>query len=116
MFDIGFTEILLIGVISLVVLGPERLPVVARSIGLWVGKIKRTVNGIQREIQAELQLDEIRQYTEKNRQEFDQHLQQLNKNIIAKSGTAGSKGEAKSSSEDTNPPIPPTSQSKADTQ
>ena len=43
MFDFGFSEMLVIGVIALVVLGPERLPVVARTAGEWVGKAQRFV-------------------------------------------------------------------------
>ena len=114
MFDIGFAEILLIGVISLIVLGPERLPVAARTIGLWLGKIKRTFSGIQREIQAELQLNEIRQQSEQNRQQFEQRLQQLNADIMAKSDTADNDSGAKAAGKDVNPPIQPVSQSKSE--
>lgn len=61
MFDIGFLELLLIGVVGLLVLGPERLPKAARTVGLWVGKIKRSVAGIQREINEQLEAEELRQ-------------------------------------------------------
>ena len=56
MFDIGFTELVLVAVIGLLILGPERMPVAVRTIGLWVGKIKRTVSGVQKEIQDEVRL------------------------------------------------------------
>lgn len=48
MFDIGFTELVLVGVIGLLILGPERMPIAVRTVGLWVGKIKRTVGGVQK--------------------------------------------------------------------
>lgn len=55
MFDVGFTEVILIGVIALVVLGPERLPVVARKIGRFVGGLQRMFIGFQHEIQRHTQ-------------------------------------------------------------
>ena len=60
MFDMGFQEIVLIGIIALIVIGPERLPSVARSIGLWVGKMQRFVAGVKSDIATELQTDELR--------------------------------------------------------
>lgn len=60
MFDVGFQEIVLIGVIALMVIGPERLPSVARSVGLWVGKIQRFVAGVKSDIASELKTDELR--------------------------------------------------------
>lgn len=59
MFDVGFFELLLLGVIGLLVLGPERLPKVARTIGLWVGKIKGTISSVQSEIEREIHNHEI---------------------------------------------------------
>ncbi|BBI64049.1 hypothetical protein HSBAA_53550 [Vreelandella sulfidaeris] len=61
MLDIGFLELMLIGVVGLLVLGPERLPRAARTAGMWIGKIKRTVSGMQREISAQLEAEELRQ-------------------------------------------------------
>ena len=58
MFDIGFAELLIVAVVALVVLGPEKLPTAARTAGLWIGHIRRTLSGIQNEINAELRLDE----------------------------------------------------------
>lgn len=60
MFDIGFAELLLVAVISLVVLGPERLPGAMRTCGLWVGRIRRTVRDIRTDIEREVGADEIR--------------------------------------------------------
>lgn len=60
MFDIGFTELVLIGVVALLVLGPERLPDAARVAGLWLGRIKRGFNSIKEDVERELGADEIR--------------------------------------------------------
>ncbi|MCK9534273.1 MAG: Sec-independent protein translocase protein TatB [Pseudomonas sp.] len=60
MFDIGFSELILIGVVALLVIGPERLPVAARVAGLWVGRIKRGFNSIKEDVERELGADEIR--------------------------------------------------------
>jgi len=56
MFDIGFSELLLFGVIALIVLGPEKLPQAARTAGQWYAKLRRTVSTLQSEIEAELDL------------------------------------------------------------
>lgn len=60
MFELGWVEIGLIGVIALVVLGPERLPGAARTAGLWVGRLKRSFNSIKQEVEREIGADEIR--------------------------------------------------------
>ena len=65
MFDIGFSELLLFGVIALIVLGPEKLPQAARTVGQWYAKIRRTVSTLQSEIEAELDLAETRQQMQK---------------------------------------------------
>lgn len=61
MFDIGFSELLLFGVIALIVLGPEKLPKAARSAGRWYAKLRRTVATLQSEMEAEFDLAETRQ-------------------------------------------------------
>ncbi|MCG3862253.1 twin-arginine translocase subunit TatB [Psychrobacter sp. Ps5] len=61
MFDIGFSELLLFGVIALIVLGPEKLPQAARTTGQWYAKMRRIVSTLQSEIEAELDLAETRQ-------------------------------------------------------
>ena len=60
MFDIGFSEIVLIMVIALIVVGPERLPRLARSTGLWLGKIRGFVSSVKAEIDHELAAEELR--------------------------------------------------------
>jgi len=61
MFDIGFSELMLVGIMALIILGPERLPKAARTVGLLVGKVRRTMSGIQQEIEQEVRNQEIRE-------------------------------------------------------
>ncbi len=65
MFDIGFSELLLIAVVALVVLGPERLPKAARFAGLWVRRARNQWDSVKQELERELHADEIkRQFRE----------------------------------------------------
>lgn len=61
MFDVGFSELILLAVIALVVLGPERLPHAARIAGAWFGRIRRTVINVQAEIEREVAEAELRE-------------------------------------------------------
>lgn len=65
MFDIGFWELTLIGVVALLVVGPDRLPGLARTIGLWVGRIRRYVSTVRDDIEREIQADELRKMLDK---------------------------------------------------
>lgn len=60
MFDISFTELLVIGIVALVVIGPERLPKVARTAGLLLGRLQRYVGDVKADISREMQLDELK--------------------------------------------------------
>lgn len=60
MFDIGFWELALISVIALLVVGPERLPGMARSAGLWVGRIRRYISHVKDDIEREIRAEELR--------------------------------------------------------
>jgi sec-independent protein translocase protein TatB len=60
MFDIGFSELLVIGVVALIVIGPERLPRVARTIGHLAGRLQRYVADVKADINREIELDELR--------------------------------------------------------
>jgi sec-independent protein translocase protein TatB len=60
MFDIGFTELLVILVVALIVIGPERLPGVARTLGHLFGRMQRYVNDVKADISREMELDELR--------------------------------------------------------
>ncbi|HWH46286.1 MAG TPA: Sec-independent protein translocase protein TatB [Burkholderiales bacterium] len=60
MFDIGVTEIFVIGVVALIVIGPERLPRVAKTVGLLFGRMQRYVSEVKADINREIELDELR--------------------------------------------------------
>jgi sec-independent protein translocase protein TatB len=60
MFDIGFSELLLIAVVALIVIGPERLPKVARTLGHLFGRMQRYVNDVKADITREMELDELK--------------------------------------------------------
>ena len=64
MFDIGFSELLVIGVVALIVIGPERLPGVARTLGHLLGRMQRYVNEVKSDIQREMELDELKKLRE----------------------------------------------------
>ncbi|MGD8785341.1 MAG: Sec-independent protein translocase protein TatB [Thioalkalispiraceae bacterium] len=76
MFDIGFVELVLIGIVGLVVIGPERLPAVATKLGRWVARARQFVGNVKRDIDREIRQDEIRQALER-----DASLDEI-KNII----------------------------------
>ncbi len=61
MFDIGLSELLVIALITLVVMGPERLPETVRTISLWLGRLKQAFNRARRELEAEVGMDEVRE-------------------------------------------------------
>jgi len=60
MFDIGFSEIVVIAVVALIVIGPERLPKAARTLGHLFGRLQRYVNDVKADISREMELDELR--------------------------------------------------------
>jgi len=60
MFDVGFSEIVVIAVVALIVIGPERLPKVARTLGHMFGRLQRYVNEVKADINREMELDELR--------------------------------------------------------
>lgn len=60
MFDIGFSEMLVLMLVTLLVVGPERLPAVAKRVGLWIGKARRFVRALQVEIDKELATEELK--------------------------------------------------------
>lgn len=85
MFDIGFGELIIIGILGLLILGPERLPVAIRTVSLWLGRFKRSYRQIRSDIEKEIGADDIRrqlhnedimQSLEKSKQELHDIAQQ----------------------------------------
>ena len=60
MFDIGFSELLLLSVIVLLVIGPKRLPETLRTLGLWIGRMRRSFTRVKSEIEREIGMDDVR--------------------------------------------------------
>lgn len=72
MFDIGFSELIVVFIVGLLILGPERLPHAAKTAGLWVRKIRRSINSVQREINAQLDQEELQRKLDLNNQRIMQ--------------------------------------------
>lgn len=73
MFDFGLGELLLVGVVALIVIGPERLPKAARMAGNMVGKLQRLVSSVKQELNTQIELEELR----KAKQEFESAASQF---------------------------------------
>ena len=71
MFDMGFTEMMLIGIVALIVIGPERLPGVARTAGKYFGRLKRFMTTVKADVEQELRADELRQILAQQQQELN---------------------------------------------
>lgn len=77
MFDVGFTEMLLIALVALLVFGPERLPKLVREAGYWIRKIRGLAATANAEIQRELQVAELRESLQQQRQTVEKELDAL---------------------------------------
>jgi len=87
MFDIGFFEIVCIFIVTLLVVGPEKLPRVARTAGLWLGKLRGFVSSVKSDIDREIASDELRKALE--RQAAVPELEELIDEVTGKPVTAG---------------------------
>jgi sec-independent protein translocase protein TatB len=83
MFDIGFLELLVIALITLVVMGPERLPEAVRAISLWIGRLKQLLAKTRQEIENEVGMDDIRHqlHNEQVLKELGEHKDQLEQSL-----------------------------------
>ena len=64
MFDVAFSELIVIALVALIVIGPERLPKVARTAGILLGRLQRYVNDVKSDIQREMQMEELKKVQE----------------------------------------------------
>lgn len=111
MFDVGFWEICIVLLVALLVFGPDKLPQVARTTGMWVGKARRMVSGVQQEIERELRIQEMRdaikqqeqhslhqflEETKTNLTELKQPLTELKQSLISPSTTTATVSNASS--------------------
>lgn len=102
MFEIGFSELVLVAIIALVVIGPKRLPETMRFAGLWLGRIKRGMARAYKELDQELGLDDVRRqlHNEEVMRNIEEHKRKLEADIrsgmgneinnTARTGTADS--------------------------
>ncbi|MCW8831129.1 MAG: Sec-independent protein translocase protein TatB [Gammaproteobacteria bacterium] len=78
MFDVGFWEILLILILALVVIGPERLPGAARTLGLWIGKGRRYIEGVKNEVEQEFDISEFKRVIHNQEIQLNELQQKVN--------------------------------------
>ena len=80
MFDIGFSEILIVATLTLIIMGPKRLPETVKTITLWLGRIRNFINSAKVEIENEVGIDEIKKqlHNEKIRNEIEKSKRELN--------------------------------------
>ena len=110
MFDIGFSELLLIAVMALVVIGPKRLPETVRFTGLWIGRLKRSLTRAYQEMDKELGLDDIRRqlHNEEVMRSIEEHKRRIEAEI--RSGTTEpSAADRPTPTTDNDTPAPSTS-------
>lgn len=81
MFDIGFAELVIISVVALLVIGPERLPGAIRTGSLWLRKFKRGFNDIKREVQQELHNDGVMQELRKTGEDLKQQANSIHQDV-----------------------------------
>ena len=77
MFDIGFSEMVVIAVVALIVLGPEKLPKVARTAGHLLGRLQRYVNDVKSDINREMQLEELKKLQAQVEDRSEEHTSEL---------------------------------------
>ena len=80
MFDIGFSEILIVATLTLIIMGPKRLPETVKTITLWLGRIRNFINSAKVEIENEVGIDEIKKqlHNEKIMNEIEKSKRELN--------------------------------------
>lgn len=72
MFDFGFWELILVMVVALLVVGPERLPGLARQVGLWVGKARRFISSVRSDIEREIRAEELKNMLNQQQSEIQE--------------------------------------------
>ena len=81
MFDIGFAELIIIGVVGLLVIGPERLPDTIRTARMWLNRLKRGFDDIKREVEQELHNDAVMQDLRKTGEQLKSQTDKLGQDV-----------------------------------
>ena len=108
MFDVGFSEMVMIAVVALIVIGPEKLPKVARTLGLLAGRMQRYVSNVKSDIQREMQFEDLQKLQQEIKQGYEQteaHVNELGSDI--KREVAALEKEIDSSLVSSNTILPP---------
>jgi len=99
MFDVGFWELTIIAVVALLVIGPERLPKVARTAGHWIGRGRRFVASVKADIDREIKAEELKQILEQQAQKANplhEIIEETQEELdVIRRGTESSLSEAK---------------------
>ena len=115
MFDIGFAELLLIGVVGLLVVGPEQLPGAVRTVLAWVNRFRRSFDQIRTEVRRELHNDEIMQELKAESQQLKQQVRETTQSVEQEIQTLGNQAsdslQGASNAADSVPSPPPASSS-----
>lgn len=117
MFDVSFFELLVIGVVALIVIGPERLPGTVRTCALWIGRIKRSLMETRRELEKHIGADEIRrelhneqvlynlEKMKDTRQELEERIRKITTGEFLNEGSSSTTSDPAAS--DTTPAVEP---------
>lgn len=98
MFDIGFPELVIISIVALVVLGPERLPEALRTLGLWFGRARRSFTAVKSEIEREIGMDDVRRQLHnesimEEMQRLEADVQKIGQQVTTSAGSAKAAAE-----------------------
>jgi sec-independent protein translocase protein TatB len=104
MFDIGFTELMVIALVALIVIGPERLPRVARTLGHLAGRLQRYVADVKADINREVELDELRSMRDSMQQAATGFESSVNSELQKTEAELNAAAEGKASAEVSTPP------------
>lgn len=109
MFDIGFAELLLIGVVGLIVIGPKRLPETIRTLALWLGRARRTYSQFRRDLEQEIGADEIRRelHNEAIMAQLKETQDQINQAVDFNASSSNNKDDEKTDTSDSAPTSTP---------
>ena len=118
MFDIGFPEFFLAAVVALLVLGPERLPSALRTLGLWIGRLRRSYFNVKTEIEREIGMDDVRRQLHNEQvmadvKRVEREVQAMGREVAETGESAIDSGNAKSGAESAGADAPPSSEDAA---
>ena len=118
MFDIGFPEFFLAAVVALLVLGPERLPSALRTLGLWIGRLRRSYYNVKTEIEREIGMDDVRRQLHNEQvmadvKRVEREVQAMGREVAETGESAIDSGSAKPSADSAGAESPPSSEGSA---